>query len=188
MRRVTRAGFADASCTRRHGIPIALVLAALSMFGCGGGTATSTEGSTTASTTGSDEPGKAKPSAAVNRKESEPGSGIARDQPHPQSESAGKDAVSDTETPSRSNDEAREVGRTACEGMTPLEAAARYEVRARAAGVGREFARYVAHPPASVERSNGYPRLVAALYASTLPGGDRGAAAAGCTEELVRSK
>lgn len=80
---------------------------------------------------------------------------------------------------------AREEGRRACEGMDPLEAARHYVKAARRAGVRKRFAELVTEPPPKVEASPGYPQLVAALYATTVPGPRRAEAAAGCAEELA---
>jgi hypothetical protein len=82
-------------------------------------------------------------------------------------------------------DDPREVGRAACAGMTPQQAAKRFELVARRSGVGKQFAAFVADPPPTVENSPGYPRLVAAVYAATLPAPQRADAAAGCAEELA---
>lgn len=80
---------------------------------------------------------------------------------------------------------ARRLGRQACAGMTPLEAARHFQRPARRAGVKASFARFVAEPTPSTFNSPGYARLVGALYASTVPAEQRGAAAAGCAEELA---
>jgi hypothetical protein len=80
---------------------------------------------------------------------------------------------------------ARQLGRQACRGLTPLQAAHRYRVAARRAGVRRHFAALVVDPPPAIESSPGYPRLVASFYATTVPGPDRREAAAGCAEELA---
>ncbi len=80
---------------------------------------------------------------------------------------------------------ARAAGREACAGMTPLEAARRFQAAARRAGVKKRFAQLTAQPPPSVAESPGYPRLVGALYATTVPGPARTEAAAGCAEELA---
>jgi hypothetical protein len=80
---------------------------------------------------------------------------------------------------------ARAMGREACEGMTPLEAARRYESAARNAGVTKRFAKLVTEPAPEVEASSGYPRLAAALYATITPEKGRAQAAAGCAEELA---
>jgi hypothetical protein len=69
--------------------------------------------------------------------------------------------------------------------MTPREAAARFAAGARRAGVKKRFAELAADPPPSVAESPGYPRLVGALYASTVPGPRRAEAAAGCVRELA---
>jgi hypothetical protein len=69
--------------------------------------------------------------------------------------------------------------------MSALQAAQRYELPARHAGVDKKFAAFVANPPSSTQASSGFPRLVAALYASTLPATQRADAAAGCAEELA---
>jgi hypothetical protein len=81
----------------------------------------------------------------------------------------------------------RGIGQAACAGMTPIEAAAHFEGPARRAGVEKKFAKYVAEPPTSIVNSPGYPRLVAAIYASTLPVKQRAEAAAGCAESLALS-
>jgi hypothetical protein len=80
---------------------------------------------------------------------------------------------------------ARAAGRKACSGLTPLQAAQRYAPHARAAGVRESFIALVANPTPSIENSPGFPRLVAALYASTLPAPQRADAAASCAEELA---
>jgi hypothetical protein len=82
---------------------------------------------------------------------------------------------------------ARLLGRRACAGATPIEVARRYELPAEGAGFGKELAAYIANPPASTKSSTGFPRLVAALYASTVSAAQRSAAAAGCAEELASS-
>lgn len=80
---------------------------------------------------------------------------------------------------------AYETGQEACRGMTPREAAERFEMPARHAGASKAFAAAVADPAPAVEGSPGYPRLVAALYATTLPPRQRAGAAAGCAAELA---
>jgi hypothetical protein len=82
---------------------------------------------------------------------------------------------------------ARQAGREACEGLAPIDAARRFRSSARRAGVTKRFAALVSEPTPEVEASPGYPRLVASLYATTLPGRVRAAAAAGCAEELAAS-
>jgi hypothetical protein len=72
-----------------------------------------------------------------------------------------------------------------CRGMTPLEAAHHYRAAARQAGASRRFLELVAEPRPAVESSPGYPRLVGAFYASTLPPKKRAAAAAACAKELA---
>jgi hypothetical protein len=79
----------------------------------------------------------------------------------------------------------RALGRSACRGRTPLEAARHFARAARKAGVTFRFATLVTKPSPSIESSSGYPRLVASLYATTLPEAKRAAAAAGCAEELA---
>jgi hypothetical protein len=81
--------------------------------------------------------------------------------------------------------DARKAGQQACDGMTPLEAAKHFEEPARRAGVDKDFAKFVAEPSAATVNSPGYPRLVAATYASTLPVKQRPEAAAGCAESLA---
>lgn len=83
------------------------------------------------------------------------------------------------------NAAARAAGRKACQGMTPLEAARHYEAAAREAGVTKRFAQLATEPSARVESSAGYPRLAAAIYATTTPVKSRAQAAAGCAEELA---
>jgi hypothetical protein len=77
------------------------------------------------------------------------------------------------------------MGRKACQGMTPLDAARHFEAAARRAGVTKRFAELATEPSAKVEASSGYPRLAAAIYATTTPEKSRAAAAAGCAEELA---
>lgn len=77
------------------------------------------------------------------------------------------------------------AGRDACEGMQPVEAALRFKAAAERAGAHRRFVELVTEPTSAVEQSPAYPRLVAALYATTLPGPRRALAAAGCAEELA---
>lgn len=79
----------------------------------------------------------------------------------------------------------RAAGRRACKGMTPLEVARHYEAAARKAGVTKRFAKLATEPSAKVESSSGYPRLAAAIYATTTPEKGRAQAAAGCAEELA---
>lgn len=74
---------------------------------------------------------------------------------------------------------------TACSGMTPLEAAQHYERAARSAGASKRFVELVTEPTPEVEASPGYPRLVGAFYASTLPPKERAAAAAACAKDLA---
>jgi hypothetical protein len=68
--------------------------------------------------------------------------------------------------------------------MSPLTAATHFRKAALKAGVTPRFARLVAEPSPSVAASPGYPKLVAALYATTVREADRREAAAGCTEAL----
>jgi hypothetical protein len=89
--------------------------------------------------------------------------------------------------PTENESAALELGRRACAGLTPLEAAKRFELPARRAGVEKEFAEFVADPPPQTLESSGYPRLVAAVYAETVPAKQREEAAAGCAEELALS-
>lgn len=77
------------------------------------------------------------------------------------------------------------AGRRACQGMTPLEAARRYERSARRAGASARFVELVTEPTPATASSPGYPQLVAAFYASSLAPAKRAAAAAGCAEELA---
>jgi len=79
----------------------------------------------------------------------------------------------------------RAMGHKACEGMTPLEVARRYEVAAREAGATKRFLELATEPSAKVESSSGYPRLAAAIYATTTPEKGRADAAAGCADELA---
>jgi len=82
---------------------------------------------------------------------------------------------------------ARATGRRACEGLTPIEAARRYRKEARQAGATKLFVAAVAEPDPATESSPGYPRSVAALFATTVPPRDQAEAAAGCAEELAAS-
>lgn len=86
---------------------------------------------------------------------------------------------------SAQDDAARAAGRKACEGMTPLEVARHYQAAAREAGATKRFVQLATEPSAKVESSSGYPRLVAAIYATTTPVKSRAQAAAGCVEELA---
>lgn len=72
-----------------------------------------------------------------------------------------------------------------CAGMSPIEAAHHYKAAARRAGASRRFVELVTEPTPAVESSPGYPRLVGAFYASTLPPKKRTAAAAACARELA---
>ena len=69
--------------------------------------------------------------------------------------------------------------------MTPLEAARHFEAAALRAGVTKRFAKLATEPTAEVKASTGYPRLAAAIYATTTPEKGRAQAAAGCAEELA---
>lgn len=80
---------------------------------------------------------------------------------------------------------ARELGRRACSGLTAREAARRYRKGALRRDVRRSFVNLVADPSDRVADSRGYPRLVAALYATTVAAPQRREAAAGCAEELA---
>ena len=79
----------------------------------------------------------------------------------------------------------RLIGRRACRGMTPIEAAERFKTVARRAGAQKRFIELVTEPTPTVERSVGYPQLVAAFYATTLPESERTSAAAACAKELA---
>lgn len=79
----------------------------------------------------------------------------------------------------------RAAGRRACRGLEPARAAERFEAAARRAGAHARFIALVTRPTPTVERSPGYPRLVAAFYATTRPEPQRALAAAGCAEELA---
>jgi hypothetical protein len=82
-------------------------------------------------------------------------------------------------------EDARAAGRRACHGQTPVEVAQRFRAIAQRPGERRQFAALVVDPTPTVEESPGYPRLVAALYATTVPTPGREQAAAGCAEELA---
>jgi hypothetical protein len=69
--------------------------------------------------------------------------------------------------------------------MTPLEAAHRFRSGAENAGAHARFLELVTEPTSTVEHSPGYPRLVAALYATSRPPSQRALAAAGCAQELA---
>lgn len=79
----------------------------------------------------------------------------------------------------------RAAGRDACQGMRPVEAALHFKAAAVRASVHQSFVELVTEPTPAVEQSPAYPRLVAAFYATTLPGPRRALAAAGCAEELA---
>jgi hypothetical protein len=80
---------------------------------------------------------------------------------------------------------AREEGRRACRGLTALQVAKRNERAAVKAGVRPNFANSAVKPVSGTEDSPAYARLVASLYATTLPPVDRPSAAMGCVEELA---
>ncbi|HEU4737938.1 MAG TPA: hypothetical protein VFS54_02520 [Solirubrobacterales bacterium] len=69
--------------------------------------------------------------------------------------------------------------------MQPAEAALHFKAAAEQAGAHGRFVELVTKPPPAVEQSPGYPRLVAAFYATALPPPQRALAAAGCAEELA---
>jgi len=77
------------------------------------------------------------------------------------------------------------AGRLTCEDKTPLEVAQRLRSIAEHRGPRKRFAEMVVDPTPAIEESPGYPRLVAALYATTLPPPKRAQAAAACAEELA---
>lgn len=79
----------------------------------------------------------------------------------------------------------RATGRAACAGMQPVEVARHFKEAAERAGAHGRFVGLVTEPTAAVEQSPGYPKLVAAFYATTLPAPQRTLAAAGCAEELA---
>lgn len=79
----------------------------------------------------------------------------------------------------------RDAGRSACEGMRPLEAALHFKAAVERTGAHQRFVELVTEPTAAIEQSPGYPRLVAAFYATTRPEPQRALAAAGCAEELA---
>lgn len=79
----------------------------------------------------------------------------------------------------------RAAGQRACRGMDPVEAAQRFKAAAKRAGAHQRFLALVTDPTPAVEQSPGYPRLVAALYATTQPEAQRALAATGCAEELA---
>lgn len=79
----------------------------------------------------------------------------------------------------------RAAGRSACEGMRPAEAALHFKAAAERAGAHQRFVELVTEPTAAIAQSPGYPRLVAAFYATTRPEPQRALAAAGCAEELA---
>lgn len=81
----------------------------------------------------------------------------------------------------------RLIGEKACRGMNPLQAARHFRASARAAGAQARFLELVAFPSPRVRASPAYPKLVASLYATTVPARDRAAAAAGCADELAAS-
>jgi hypothetical protein len=93
-------------------------------------------------------------------------------------------AESGSEPARAATDSAFDAGQLACRGLTPIEAARHFRDAALAAKVRLHFVELVAEPGAKIESSSGYPRLVAALYATTVPAADRASAAAGCAKEL----
>jgi hypothetical protein len=97
----------------------------------------------------------------------------------------GKPGANTAPATSPSADRARAAGRRACRGQTPAEVAYRYRAIARRPGERRRFAALVVDPTPAIEESPGYPRLVAAFYATTVPAPVRAQAAAGCAEELA---
>ena len=80
------------------------------------------------------------------------------------------------------------IGRRVCKGMTALEVAEKFKAKARHAGAQKRFLELVTEPTPAVEASSGYPQLVAAFYATTLPESERAPAAAGCAAELAASR
>src|ERR1700743_3124221 len=74
----------------------------------------------------------------------------------------------------------RDARQRAGQGLTPSEPAHRFAGEAQKTRASRVFIAEVIHPAPAVEKSAGYPRLVAALYALTQPGRGRKEAAAGC--------
>lgn len=80
---------------------------------------------------------------------------------------------------------ARDMGRRACDGLEPLQAARQFSDAAKRVGATLRFVAAVANPVPAVRKSPGYPRLVASLYGTTVPTRQAAAAAAGCAEELV---
>jgi len=76
-------------------------------------------------------------------------------------------------------------GRLSCQGRTPLEVAHSLRAIAEHGGPRERFAELVVDPTPAVAESPGYPRLVAALYATTLPPPKRAQAAAACAKELA---
>lgn len=167
---------------------VVLFLVAIALTGCGGATTETTGNAPTPSASAQKEQTASrstseKPAAGAEAKP-------AKQVPVPapgKAPSAGTAREGQPETSAADSEGARETGRQACRGATAPQIAARYELPARHSGVDKEFAEFVADPPASVRNSAGYPRLVAALYAATLPTNQRTAAAAGCAEELALS-
>jgi hypothetical protein len=63
--------------------------------------------------------------------------------------------------------------------------AQRFRGIAQRPGERQRFAALVVDPTPAIKESPGYPRLVAALYATTVPAPGREHAATGCAEELA---
>ncbi len=172
MRRLARAPLTRSPYASALGISLAVLLAVpVALSGCGGAERT------TAS---------AAPTASARSAATHPSAPKARNAPlsttTPERSPGTERPQTDTQPPAAVA--AREAGQKACRGVTPREVAKRYEQPAQDSGVDRKFAELVANPPATTQSSKGYPRLVAALYASTVPVAQRAAAAAGCAEEL----
>lgn len=98
---------------------------------------------------------------------------------------ASDDGAADAPPDGRSPAAARVSKSHPCRGMSPLEAARHYEREVRDAGASKRFLELVTDPTPAVESSPGFPRVVAAFYATTLPPDQRAAAATACAKELV---
>ena len=142
----------------------ALLVVPLGLVGCGGGdeSTTSAEGqpptgspdrSAAKTSTGSAEPNAAKSPDGRSAKQVKPTA-----DPDAGSAAPAPTSAPESQLPAAAADAARELGRRACEGMTPLEAANHFELPARAAGVDKKFAKFVAEPPSSTVNSPGYPQ------------------------------
>lgn len=156
------------------------LVALLAFVGCGGGDAESTASTTAATRSAPSESPPQRPAKRpVKRAETSTGSAEKK---NPASTAPDPEPAEPSAEPAQSW---KAIGQRACQGMTPLEAALHFKASAKEAGAEKRFIELVTKPSQEVEQSPGYPRLVAALYSTTLPVSRRAAAASGCAEELA---